>query len=191
MFSHSVTFSNINTKRRSFATFSVIVSVPLVTSASLQSLSLNLLPPACLLNSLSLLLADIDKKDLIFFWLFHTSSFPLFAYFSLFFIPLFRQVSLVFFFPFSPLHQVSSAPVFSALCRLLFIFSSPSFFFSFLCLHHHSLFPDSLAPWALWYCCHGDAHHFLAWMEDTLLMRRQSEREREKETDKMKGRSKE
>lgn len=42
--------------------------------------------------------------------------------------------------------------------------------------------PGSLTPWALWYCCHGDAHHFLAWMEDTLLMRRHG-RGREKESD--------
>lgn len=44
--------------------------------------------------------------------------------------------------------------------------------------------PGSLSPSALWYCCHGDAHHFLAWMEDTLLMRRHGrERKRERDRD--------
>lgn len=134
MFSHSVIFSNINTKRRSFATFSVIVSVPPVTSASLQSLSLNLLLPACLLNSPSLLMADNDKKDFFFDY----SVPPLLL--CLLFISLFVLYSPVpsgfscIFLPFSPLHQVSSAPTFSALCRLLFIFSSPSFSFSLFCV---------------------------------------------------------
>lgn len=182
MFSHSVIFSNINTKRRSFATFSVIVSVPLVTSASLQSLSLNLLLPACLLNSLSLLLADIDKKDLIFF---DYSIPPLLLCLLISLFILYSPVPPGFSCIFLPFFSSSSGLICpNILCSLqapFHLFLTLFLFLSFLCLHHHSLFPDSLAPWALWYCCHGDAHHFLAWMEDTLLMRRQSERARERE----------
>lgn len=149
MFSRSAIFSNINTKTAFvwhlqhylFHAFCNLHFPPVVI------FKIYLLLPACLLNSLSLLLPDINKK-FYFFGSFHTSSSSSFAsYFCLCFVfPCSVMFLLYFSFPPSPLHQFSSAPTFFALCKLLFIFSSPSIFFSFLCLHHHSLFPDSLAP---------------------------------------------
>lgn len=91
---------------------------------------------------------------------------------------------------FFPRHSLSFQTSFHTRFLSYFFKNLHSIFLLFLslsCLPLLFSFPGSLTPWALWYCCHGDAHHFLAWMEDTLLMRlhgreKKSDGEKDKDT---------
>lgn len=102
MFSRSAIFSNINTKRRLSGTFSVIFSMPSVTSASLQSLSLKSIFYSLHFSLILFLFSClISVRNSIFL----DYSIPppllhlLLISMSLFCIPLFCHVSLEFFLP--------------------------------------------------------------------------------------------